>query len=143
MEKVAAEARACGEVNYVGTVLALACFVCSPLSPFNPQAQGQLPLLASTSKSPVLHHLSSVAATIAAPTRAIYSATKAAAFMAVESCRVECEGSGVRFFCKIPYVFGCDANDSTPTRDDSKWIPSKARSKQRRWSGRNTIRYPT
>lgn len=27
LDKVAKEARACGEVNYVGTVLALACFV--------------------------------------------------------------------------------------------------------------------
>lgn len=45
-----------------------------------------------------------MAATIAAPTRALYSATKAAAFMAVESCRVECEGSGVRFFCKSPHL---------------------------------------
>jgi hypothetical protein len=34
MEKVAAEARACGEVNYVGTVLALACFVGPLLPPF-------------------------------------------------------------------------------------------------------------
>lgn len=103
MEAVAAEARACGEVNYVGTVLALACFVCPPfLLCFTPDAQ--LPLLASTSRSPVLHHLSSVAATIPAPCRAIYSATKAAAFMAVESCRVECEGSGVRFFCELSTI---------------------------------------
>lgn len=28
MDRVAAEARACMEINYVGTVLALACFVC-------------------------------------------------------------------------------------------------------------------
>jgi NADP-dependent 3-hydroxy acid dehydrogenase YdfG len=60
----------------------------------------QLPLLASTSNAPVLHHLSSVAATVPAPSRTIYAATKAAALMAVESCRVECEGCGVRFFCK-------------------------------------------
>lgn len=30
----------------------------------------------------------------------IYAATKSAGLMAVESCRVECEGCGVRFFCK-------------------------------------------
>jgi hypothetical protein len=35
------------------------------------------------------------------------------------------------------------ADDSIIARDDSKWIPPKARSKQRRWSGRNSIRYPT
>ena len=101
LDRVAKEARACGEVNYVGTVLALACFVgiiTAFLAVFS--TDRQLPMLASTSKSPVLHHLSSVAATIPAPCRAIYSATKAAAFMAVESCRVECEGSGVRFFCQ-------------------------------------------
>lgn len=86
LEAVAAEARAASEINFVGTALALAAF---------------LPLLASSSKSPALHHLSSVAATIAAPSRCLYSATKAAAYMAVESARVECEGAGVRFFCKL------------------------------------------
>lgn len=87
LEAVAAEARACSEINFVGTVLALAAFI---------------PLLAVSSASPVVHHLSSVAATIAAPSRCLYSATKAAALMAVESARVECEGAGVRFFCKTP-----------------------------------------
>ncbi|CAD6573348.1 MAG: hypothetical protein TREMPRED_000782 [Tremellales sp. Tagirdzhanova-0007] len=70
MDRVAAEARACAEINYVGTVLALACF---------------LPLLASTSTSPALHHLSSVAATVPGPRRNIYSATKSAALSAVET----------------------------------------------------------
>ncbi|ORY33048.1 hypothetical protein BCR39DRAFT_520919 [Naematelia encephala] len=87
LENVAKEARACAEINYVGTVLSLACF---------------LPLLASSSISPALHHLSSVAADVPAPVRTIYSATKAAALMAVESCRVECEGCGVRFFSLLP-----------------------------------------
>lgn len=86
LQKVVDEARACSEINFIGTTLALATF---------------LPLL-SKSKSPVLHHLSSVAATIPAPRRTIYAATKAAALMAVESCRVECEGIGVRFFSLLP-----------------------------------------
>lgn len=60
-------------------------------------------MLASTSKAPVLHHLSSVGAKIPAPTRLMYSATKGAALMAVETCRVECEGTGVRFFCMSPH----------------------------------------
>ncbi|KAL7421098.1 hypothetical protein Q5752_003982 [Cryptotrichosporon argae] len=87
LDALAAEARALSEINYVGTVLALACF---------------LPLLASASPSPAVHHLSSVAATIPAPRRALYSATKAAALMAVEACRVECAGAGVRFFSLLP-----------------------------------------
>jgi NAD(P)-dependent dehydrogenase (short-subunit alcohol dehydrogenase family) len=87
LEAVAAEARACAEINFVGTALALAAF---------------LPVLASSSKSPALHHLSSVAAAIAAPSRCLYSATKSAALMAVESARVECEGAGVRFFSLLP-----------------------------------------
>ncbi|KAK8844028.1 hypothetical protein IAR55_006822 [Kwoniella newhampshirensis] len=87
LDVVAAEARALAEVNYLGTVLALACF---------------LPLLASTSVSPALHHLSSVAATVPAPHRVIYAATKAAGLQAIESCRVECEGCGVRFFSFCP-----------------------------------------
>lgn len=33
----------------------------------------------------------------------MYSATKGAALMAVETCRVECEGTGVRFFCMSPH----------------------------------------
>lgn len=86
LKRVADEARACGEINYIGTTLALAAF---------------LPLL-SQSPSPVLHHLSSVAATVPAPRRTIYAASKAAGLMAVESCRVECEGSGVRFFSLLP-----------------------------------------
>lgn len=107
-------------------------------------ADDQLPMLASTSKSPVLHHLSSVAATIPAPCRAIYSATKAAAFMAVESCRVECEGSGVRFFCKSgPSIPKSDQRDGGGVADrksfiaryDSQWIPIETRG-ERKWGTR-------
>ncbi|BEI93041.1 uncharacterized protein CcaverHIS019_0506690 [Cutaneotrichosporon cavernicola] len=87
LEALAAEARACSEINFVGTVLALAAFI---------------PVLIVSSASPAVHHLSSVAATIAAPRRCIYSATKAAALMAVESARVECEGAGIRFFSLLP-----------------------------------------
>ncbi|KAI9636856.1 uncharacterized protein MKK02DRAFT_33954 [Dioszegia hungarica] len=102
LERLAAEARACAEVNYVGTVLALGAFV---------------PLLASSSRSPALHHLSSVAATIPAPCRAIYSATKAAGLMAMESCRVECEGSGIRFFSLLPGTIANDFRTKTATSD--------------------------
>ncbi|RSH95143.1 hypothetical protein EHS25_000229 [Saitozyma podzolica] len=110
MDRIAVEARACAEINYVGTVLALACF---------------LPLLANSSRSPAVHHLSSVAATIPAPCRAIYSATKAAAFMAFESCRVECEGSGVRFFSLLPGTIANDFRTKTAVaetggRDETK-----------------------
>lgn len=38
----------------------------------------QLPLLHSTSRSPLVHHLSSVAGIVPAPTRCLYAATKAA-----------------------------------------------------------------
>lgn len=38
----------------------------------------QLPLLQSTSRTPLIHHLSSVAAIVPAPTRCLYAATKAA-----------------------------------------------------------------
>ena len=86
LKRVKVEAQVCSEINYLGTTLALATF---------------LPLL-SRSRSPVLHHLSSVAATVPAPKRAIYSATKAGGLMAVEACRVECEGSGVRFLSICP-----------------------------------------
>ena len=68
----------------------------------------QLPTLASTSRSPAVHHLSSVGALIPAPRRTIYAASKAAGLMAVESCRVECEGSGVRFFCEPSYLPNAD-----------------------------------
>lgn len=61
----------------------------------------KVPLLASSSVSPALHHLSSVAASMPVPSRAIYSATKSAGLMAMESCRAECEGSGIRFFCEL------------------------------------------
>ncbi|GMK55520.1 hypothetical protein CspeluHIS016_0205760 [Cutaneotrichosporon spelunceum] len=87
LEALSAEARACSEINFVGTVLALAAFI---------------PVLTVSSACPAVHHLSSVAATIAAPRRCIYSATKAAAFMAVESARVECEGAGIRFLSLLP-----------------------------------------
>lgn len=86
IEQVKAEAQACANINFLGTTLALATF---------------LPTL-SRSRSPVLHHLSSVAATIPAPRRTIYAATKAAGLHAVESCRVECEASGVRFLSVLP-----------------------------------------
>ncbi|WWC63790.1 uncharacterized protein I303_106395 [Kwoniella dejecticola CBS 10117] len=114
LDKVASEARALSEVNYIGTVLALTCF---------------LPLLASTSKSPALHHLSSVAATVPAPHRVIYAATKAAGLMAVESCRVECEGSGVRFFSFCPGTIDNEFRLKTSTsqtggRDETK-LPIK------------------
>jgi NAD(P)-dependent dehydrogenase (short-subunit alcohol dehydrogenase family) len=49
-----------------------------------------------------VHHLSSVAAVIPAPRRTIYAATKAAGLMAFETCRVECEGLGVRFLSLLP-----------------------------------------
>lgn len=102
MDRVAEHARACGEINYVGTVLALACFVRHFLLQLDQtDCYRQLPLLATTSTSPALHHLSSVAASNPAPCRTIYSETKAAAMMAVESCRVECEGCGVRLFCEL------------------------------------------
>ena len=86
IEQVKAEAQACADINFLGTTLAFATF---------------LPTL-SRSRSPVLHHLSSVAATIPAPRRTIYAATKAAGLHAVESCRVECEASGVRFLSVLP-----------------------------------------
>ncbi|WVR08858.1 hypothetical protein IAU60_005917 [Kwoniella sp. DSM 27419] len=110
LDRVASEARALSEVNYVGTVLALTCF---------------LPLLASTSSSPAVHHLSSVAATIPAPHRVIYAATKAAGLMAVESCRVECEGCGVRFFSFCPGTIDNEFRHKTATsqsggRDETK-----------------------
>ncbi|WVF65316.1 hypothetical protein IAT40_000042 [Kwoniella sp. CBS 6097] len=110
LQRVADEARALSEVNYVGTVLALACF---------------LPLLASTSRSPAVHHLSSVAATVPAPHRVIYAATKAAALAAVESCRVECEGCGVRFFSFCPGTIDNEfrlktASSQTGGRDETK-----------------------
>ena len=54
--------------------------------------------MAASSASPVVHHLSSVAATVPAPHRAIYAATKAAGLHVFDACRVECEGCGVRFF---------------------------------------------
>ncbi|WWD21317.1 hypothetical protein CI109_105801 [Kwoniella shandongensis] len=114
LDRVAAESRALAEVNYLGTVLALACF---------------LPLLASTSVSPALHHLSSVAATVPAPHRVIYAATKAAGLQAVESCRVECEGCGVRFFSFCPGTIDNDfrlktAFSQTGGRDETK-LPIK------------------
>ncbi|WWC98206.1 hypothetical protein V866_005097 [Kwoniella sp. B9012] len=114
LDKVAFEARAVSEVNYVGTILALTCF---------------LPLLASTSKSPALHHLSSVAATVPAPHRVIYAATKSAGLMAVESCRVECEGCGVRFFSFCPGTIDNEFRLKTSTsqsggRDETK-LPIK------------------
>ncbi|OCF32452.1 hypothetical protein I316_05878 [Kwoniella heveanensis BCC8398] len=110
LQRVADEARALSEVNYVGTVLALACF---------------LPLLASTSRSPAVHHLSSVAATVPAPHRVIYAATKAAGLAAVESCRVECEGCGVRFFSFCPGTIDNEfrlktASAQTGGRDETK-----------------------
>ncbi|KAK4687314.1 hypothetical protein P7C73_g2798, partial [Tremellales sp. Uapishka_1] len=110
LAKVAEETRACAEINYVGTVLALACF---------------LPLLATTSAAPALHHLSSVAATVPAPCRTIYASSKAAALMAVESCRVECEGCGVRFFSLLPGTIANDfrtksASSETGGRDETR-----------------------
>lgn len=86
----------------------------------------------------MLHHLSSVAATIPAPCRTIYSATKAAAFMAVESCRVECEGCGVRFFSKnrptsflllLSYYL---PTPSPPSGNDSQRLPDQTRHTRRR-----------
>ncbi|WOO78557.1 11-beta-hydroxysteroid dehydrogenase-like 3 [Vanrija pseudolonga] len=87
LENAVKELRALNEINIVGTVLSLAAF---------------LPLLSSSSKSPAVHHLSSVSAAIPAPMRCLYSATKAGAYMAFETARVECEGSGVRFFSLLP-----------------------------------------
>ncbi|OXG18344.1 hypothetical protein C361_04467 [Cryptococcus neoformans Tu259-1] len=114
LERVEKEARAVAEVNYLGTVLALSCF---------------LPLLASSSRSPALHHLSSVAATVPAPHRVIYAATKSAGLMAVESCRVECEGCGVRFFSLCPGTIDNEfrlktATSQTGGRDETK-LPIK------------------
>ena len=143
MEKVAAEARACGEVNYVGTVLALACFVCAlfPLTslqadnsfpfwhphqnhqsyttylpwPLLSQRQpGQFTQLQKPQHSWLLNHVES-------------------------NVRVQELDSSVS-----PHKSQCDADGSVTTRDNSKWIPPKTRSEQgRRWGGRNTIRYQT
>ncbi|KAG7562437.1 hypothetical protein FFLO_02111 [Filobasidium floriforme] len=79
-------------INMNGVVLSVGCF---------------LPLLSSTSPSPLIHHLSSVAALVPAPTRMLYSATKTAGLAAFKTCAVECardggKGSGVRFLAVCP-----------------------------------------
>lgn len=62
-----------------------------------------------------MHHLSSVAAAIAAPSRCLYSATKSAALVAVEAARAECEGLGVRFFSLLPGTIDNDFRTKTAT----------------------------
>lgn len=64
----------------------------------------QLPLLSSTSPSPLIHHLSSVAGLVPAPTRALYAATKAGGLACFRSAAVENGGgrSGVRFLATCP-----------------------------------------
>ncbi|WWC90981.1 uncharacterized protein L201_005920 [Kwoniella dendrophila CBS 6074] len=128
LDKVAFEARALSEVNYVGTILSLTCF---------------LPLLASSSKSPALHHLSSVAATVPAPHRVIYAATKSAGLMAIESCRVECEGCGVRFLSFCPGTIDNEFRLKTSTsqtggRDETK-LPIKHKWEKLLLSPQNVI----
>ncbi|KAJ9103594.1 hypothetical protein QFC20_004750 [Naganishia adeliensis] len=65
------QTRRLAEVNVVGIAVSIATF---------------LPLLSSTSESPLIHHLSSVAALIPAPTLALYAATKAGGL----ACFLEC-----------------------------------------------------
>ena len=105
-------------INMNGVVLSVGCFVSHRLNLCTPNSRTiplidlalnmdsklftQLPLLSSTSASPLIHHLSSVAALVPAPTRMLYSATKTAGLAAFKTCAVECErnggtGSGVRF----------------------------------------------
>ncbi|RXK37442.1 hypothetical protein M231_05265 [Tremella mesenterica] len=116
LDVVAADARKLSEVNYVGTLLALTCF---------------LPLLSATSKSPVVHHLSSVAAGITPPHRVVYGSTKGAALIAMEAARVECEGCGVRFFSLLPGTINNDfrlklSTSGQPGRDETKMSSIKS-----------------
>jgi hypothetical protein len=133
MEKVAAEARACGEVNYVGTVLALACFVC----PFSPT-----PVLKLISSFPSWHlHQNHQSYTtyhlwqLPLPRQQgqftqLQKQQHSWLLNLVESnVKVQELGSSVS-----PHIL-VRADDSITTGDDSKWIPPKTRSKQRRWGG--------
>ncbi|KAI5449911.1 hypothetical protein NCC49_003920 [Naganishia albida] len=83
------ETRRLADVNMVGVAVSVAAF---------------LPLLSSTSKSPLIHHLSSVAGLVPAPTRALYAATKAGGLACFRSAAVENGGgrSGVRFLATCP-----------------------------------------
>lgn len=56
--------------------------------------------MSKTSAQPLIHHLSSVAALVPAPTRAIYGATKAAGLNVLMAAKMECSGKGVRFLGK-------------------------------------------
>jgi hypothetical protein len=141
MEKVAAEARACGEVNYVGTVLALACFVC----PFTPT-----PVLKLMSSFPSWRLHQNHQSYTTSPLWQLPSPRQRGQFTQLRkqqhSWLLNLVESNVKVqelgFSVSPHIL-VRADDSIIARDDRKWIPPKARSKQRRWSGRNSIRYPT
>ncbi|KAJ9112402.1 hypothetical protein QFC20_002189 [Naganishia adeliensis] len=89
LQALADEARRLADVNMVGVAVSVAAF---------------LPLLSSTSESPLIHHLSSVAGLVPAPTRALYAATKAGGLACFRSAAVENGGgrSGVRFLATCP-----------------------------------------
>ncbi len=88
LNRVKDEIERCSSVNVTGVALAIAAFVSLIIETFHHYqtkpdilhtrlALTQLPILSSTSASPLIHHLSSLAALIPAPTRVLYSATKA------------------------------------------------------------------
>ncbi|KAJ9106329.1 hypothetical protein QFC21_001475 [Naganishia friedmannii] len=89
LHALAEEMRRLADVNMTGVAVSIATF---------------LPLLSSTSSSPLIHHLSSVAGLVPAPTRALYAATKAGGLACFRSAAVENGGgrSGVRFLATCP-----------------------------------------
>ncbi|KAJ9124332.1 hypothetical protein QFC22_001132 [Naganishia vaughanmartiniae] len=89
LHALAEEMRRLADVNMTGVAISIATF---------------LPLLSSTSSSPLIHHLSSVAGLVPAPTRALYAATKAGGLACFRSAAVENGGgrSGVRFLATCP-----------------------------------------
>lgn len=110
--------------NYVGPLVSAIAFVCLPLTAqyfTNSFANfvGQIPLLASSSVSPSILLVSSVAALIPAPTRALYASTKAASLVLYQALSIEHPSINFSFVmpATIEGDFRASAVDKGPIRE--------------------------
>src|SRR5258706_579940 len=112
--------------NYLGPLLSAVTFVRFiipfQLTWFTHAGTVQIPMLESTSPSPSICQISSIASIIPAPTRSIYGSTKAASFILYRSLSIEHPRIGFSIVCPatVEGDFRGSAVDSGDVRESLK-----------------------
>ena len=123
VQKVEDVAMAAIKGNYLGPLLSVVTMVCLrsllDLAPLRQMFVPQIPFMRSTSISPSVLLMSSIGATIPAPTRAIYGSSKAAAYLFYQALSIE--NPSVNFSLVLPSTiegnFRASAVDGGPVRE--------------------------